>query len=222
MQRVQVQVPVSAPFVCPECGGRLRPPGRTAGAGRPWLLPAARIAVLVGAIAGSLGIGYSVGRVQPTVHRAVQDAGVKIGAASAALGLSGKTAPPKPAAPAPRASPGPTLAAAPQPVFVGERPYPMREITTDITNPPYRLAREAKFGQVTLDCGLEAVLTHPACKITDIRGADAFSAAAIAWLQSLSVQYAPSNRTGTPTLLDHRWRITFQDFSGTTNPEAAH
>lgn len=217
MQRVQVRVPISEPFVCPECGGRLRPPGRLGGSRRPWLLPAMRVSVLVGCIGAALVLGYSVGRIQPAVHKAVQqaarDAGAGLKSAGSALGL-GDQPPPKPAAvvpPAPRA---------PLPIFVGERPYPTRALSVDVTNPPTHLPREARFGEVTIDCTLEAVLTHPTCHVTDIRGADAFSAAAIAFLQSQAVQYAPSSRTGSPTLLDHRWRVVFQDFSGAPDPVA--
>jgi hypothetical protein len=219
MQRVQVRVPISEPFVCPECGGRLRPPGRLGGGRRPWLLPAVRVTVLVGCMGAALAIGYAVGRVQPAVHKVVQQAargaGAGLKSAGNALGL-GDQPPPKPAPvvpPAPRA---------PLPVFVGDRPYPSRALAVDVTNPATHLAREARFGEVTIDCTLEAALTHPTCHVTDIRGADAFSAAAITFLQSQAVQYAPSTRTGAPTLLDHRWRVVFQDFSGVPDAEASH
>ncbi len=218
MQRVQVRVPISEPFVCPECGGRLRPPGRMGQGRRPWMLPAVRLGVLVTAIGASLGLGYSLGRVQPVMHQAVQsvalhaDAGLN--AAGSALGLDNK-----PPAPAPVVVPAP---AKPSPIFVAERAFPLRAMPVDVTNPAARLDKEAKFGQVTIDCRQDAILTHPSCHVVDIRGADPFSAAAITWLQSLTVQYAPTTHNGKSSLLDHRWRVVLQDFSGRSTGEDTH
>jgi hypothetical protein len=180
-----------------------------------------RISVLIGCIGAALALGYSLGRVQPAVHKAVQqaarDAGAGLKSAGNALGLGDQPPPPKPLAPV--APPAPR---APLPIFVGERPYPARALSVDVTNPPTHLPREARFGEVTIDCTLQAVLPHPTCHVTDIRGADAFSAAAITFLQSQAIQYAPSSRTGSPTLLDHRWRVVFQDFSGTSETSGPH
>ncbi len=202
MQRVLVHVPVSQAFVCPECGGPLRAPLGRRSTLRRNALPALRIAVLLGAMAASLGLGYSIGRLQDIARQAAEaaarDAQSRLAVAGGALGLS-DSAP---------ALPGPP------PVFVAERPYPAKAPSVDVSNPAVRLPREARFGQVTLDCVLEQPAVHAACQVTDIRGADAFSAQAIAWLQSLNVHYASSAKAGHPAELNHRWRMVIEDFSG--------
>ena len=207
MQRVLVQVPLSQPFVCPECASPLRAPGRRSPGGRPWLLPALRVGVLLAAMGASLVIGYTAGRAQHSVTQAVEVAGKRasegIDAAGAVLGLA--TPPVAPVAANP----------AGESVFVAERPYPLRLSPVDASKPAVHLTREARFGQVTIDCAVAQALRHPACQVTDIRGADPFSASAVQWLQSLSVHYAPSLRAGVPVSMDHRWRVVLEDFSGT-------
>lgn len=202
MQRVQVQVPVSQPFVCPECGNPLRP-RRLSPDGPPVVLPALRIAILLGAMAASLGAGYTIGRVQHTVGRVVRTAADTADAgltrAGAALGLADR--------PAAAVQPGPAPAALPN--FVTERPFPVHAAAV---SPPWRLAHETRFGQVTVDCALDAPAVHAACRITAIRGADAFSAQAVTWLQGLAVRYRPASHGG--ALADHRWRVVFEDASG--------
>ena len=210
MQRVLLKVPLSQPFVCPECAGPLRAPRRGIIAGRPVVLPMLRLAVLVAAVGTSLAIGYAAGRVRSTVGTAVTAATANLDAnlhvAKAALGLA-----PPAAAPA----------ASAMPVFVSERAYPVRLASVEVSKPAARLPGESRFGQLTLDCTLTAGSTRPSCQVTDIRGADPFSAAAIVWLQGLSVAYAPSLRGGLPASLAHRWRVVFEDFSGTSLPAKA-
>ncbi len=208
MQRVLVKVALSQPFVCPECGSPLRPPGQLRKAARlSLLLPALRMAVLLAAMGASGAAGYVAGRMQPAVSKAVHTAGTGLEAVESAVGLAVPS-------PAVAANAVPTARAA-APVFVADRPYPLRAAPVDAAKPPGRLMREARFGQVTVDCALAAVLRHPACQVTDIRGADPVSAAAVLWLQGLSVQYAPSVRGGASVSLDHRWRVIFEDYSGT-------
>ena len=210
MQRVVVQVPLNQPFVCPECASPLRPPVRRMNGGRPLMLPLLRVAVLLGGMGASLVVGYVAGRVQHTVGAAVSvaghNAGAHLDAAKAVLGLSAP-APAPPAAIAAFGTPAP-------PVVVAEREFPAHVAAVDIAKPASRLAHEARFGQVTVDCVLPGGHIHPACQVTDIRGADPVSAAAVAWLQSLAVQYAPSLRGGARAGVDHRWRVVFEDFSG--------
>jgi hypothetical protein len=208
MQRVLVQVPVSQPFICPECGGRLRPPGSRWRGSKPALLPLLRLMVLALCCAASMGLGYSIGRVQPAVQAASH---------KAAAELTALIAPPPPVPVAAILPPTPPPPPAPKPappILVSNRPFPPRLASADITDPPARLPHEAKFGQVVIDCGLDSLSTKASCKIGDVRGGDAFSKSAQAWLESLAVQYAPGDRAGTPILLDHRWRVTFQDYDG--------
>ena len=209
MQRVLVQVPVSQKFICPECSGHLRPPGSVPGLSRAAVLPAARIVVLAAGMTVALGAGYEIGRVQPVVRQAVDSASkaarVELAAARTAL------LPDAPASPVRTGAA--TLAMAP--ILVSEHAFPARAASADTVNPPARLTHEARYGQVTVDCTLGALLTKPSCQVTDTKGSDAFSAAAMNWLQQMNVQYAPGTRSGTAALMDHRWRVTFTDFSGT-------
>ena len=137
MQRVLVQVPLSQPFVCPECASPLRAPGRRSPGGRPWLLPALRVGVLLAAMGASLVIGYTAGRAQHSVTQAVEVAGKRasegIDAAGAVLGLA--TPPVAPVAANP----------AGESVFVAERPYPLRLSPVDASKPAVHLTREARF-----------------------------------------------------------------------------
>ena len=208
MQRVLLKVPLSQPFTCPECAGPLRAPRRGSIAGPPFVLPMLRLGVLVAAMLVSLGVGYLAGRARSAVGTAVTAASANIGAnlhqAKTALGLA-----PEPSSPAP---------ARPAPIFVSERAYPARLPSVDSSKPAAHLPGEARFGQVTLDCTVEAAASGPTCQVTDIRGADAFSAAAIVWLQDLAVHYGPTLRGGVPASLAHRWRVVFEDFSGTSMP----
>ncbi len=201
MQRMLVQVPVDKAFVCPECARPLRPPGSRAD-GRPTILPVLRLVVLGGAVVVSLATGYLVGRVKPAVDKAVavaeQEVGLTLGQRSA---LSGKQAGAELPAAAPLAPP----------IEVTGRPYPARAAAAGAAIPVPKLGREARAGQVTLDCLLTQAQHHPVCRVADIRGTDAISAASLAWLQGLSVHYT----SGTA---DHRWRVTFEDFSGTAKP----
>lgn len=210
MQRVLLRVPLSQPFVCPECAGQLRAPRRGSLGGRPVVLPMLRLAVLVVAMAVSLAAGYAAGRVRNVVGTAVTVATASIGAnlheAKAALGLA-----PPPTVPA-------SASAGTAPIFVSERAYPARLPPVDVSKPAARLPGEARFGQVTLDCTVDAGSGRPSCRVADIRGADPFSAAAIVWLHDLAVQYGPSLRSGVPASLAHRWRVIFEDFSGTSVP----
>lgn len=201
MQRILLKVPLSQPFVCPECGSALRAPLRKTIVGRPLILPALRLAVLVTAMGVSLATGYAIGRVQHRVGAAVTVASASLGAdLHAARTMLGLVPPP----PAPAALP----------IFVAERPYPARLPSVDVSRPAPRLPAEARFGQVTLDCLLDAELFRPSCQVTDIRGADAFSAAAVVWLQGLAVRYGPGRRGGVAVPLAHRWRVVFEDFGG--------
>ena len=213
MQRVLLRVPLSQPFVCPECAGPLRAPQRGTLGGPPVVLPMLRLAVLAVAMAVSLAAGYAAGRARNVVGTVVTVATANIGAnlheAKAALGLA---APPE--APA-------SASALAAPIFVSERAYPARLPAVDVSKPAARLPGETRFGQVTLDCTVDAGSGRPSCKVTDIRGADPFSAAAIVWLHDLAVRYGPSLRSGVPASLAHRWRVVFEDFSGTSLPSKA-
>ena len=221
MQRILVEVPVNKPFVCPECGGKLRPPVDS-GMRRPWVMPAIRLAILLAGIGLGTVQGYVMGRMQPSVKKAVatvsQDTVDKVNAARALLGLPKipaeaiRMAPAAPPAPPP--SPTPSKPVAP-PILVEARPYPRKPPPLETEDPPPHLADEQHFGQVVVDCTLGAIQVKPDCHASNIRGADAFSAAAVAWLNTLSVQYAPGTRHGAPALLDHRWRVFFEDFAGT-------
>lgn len=215
MQRVLVHVPVSKSFVCPECGGALRAPGRRGGTSAAGLLPFLRISILLGGMAAALSLGYGMGRVQPVVAHAVgsasQAAVDKVRAARSALL-------PHPSAVAPAqagtetagdpASPLPAL-----PLVVASVPPP-RLPPEDVAAPPARLLREQRFGRVVVDCTLGALVTRPVCHVADRRGGDAFSAAALTWLQDRAVQYAPDPKSRSASLADHRWRVVFEDFSG--------
>ena len=162
-----------------------------------------RLVVLGGAVAVSLATGYLVGRVKPTVDEAVRTAEQELTPKlrASAAGKPGE-AEPKPAAP---------------PIEVAGRPYPARAGTAVIA--VQRLGREARAGEVTLDCLLTQTQLHPACRVADIRGTDAVSAAALGWLQGLSLRYVPGTPDGTGKQApDHRWRVTFEDFSGTAKP----
>lgn len=217
MQRVLVQIPVEKPFICPECGGRLRPPRFSRGSQRPWVLPLARLIVLIICVGVALALGYAMGRVQPAVKAAAarvsKDASIQLETARGMIGLPPAEAP-KPVLPAPAPPKPPAVVP-----LVPDRPYPAHVPPLDVADPPAHLVKEDHFGQVTIDCVLDAVLTKPVCHIGDIRGGDAFSAPALAWLRTLEVQYAPGKRGGVPVLLDHRWRVVFEDFSG-TEPKA--
>jgi hypothetical protein len=220
MQRILVEVPVNEPFICPECSGKLRPPIESAQR-RPWVMPALRFGVLLVGIGLGAWQGYLIGRMQPAMKKAVatvsQDTVEKVNAARALLGLSKLSADsikvePAPTPPAPPpATPKPVLL----PVLVAEHPYPRKTPPLESEDPPTRLADEQHAGQVVIDCLLGALQTRADCHASNIRGDDAFSAAGVAWLQSLALQYAPGTRNGAPALLDHRWRVVFEDFSGT-------
>jgi hypothetical protein len=89
--------------------------------------------------------------------------------------------------------------------LVAPRAYPAHAPSLDVADPPAHLQAEERYGQVTIDCAIAALQIKPVCHATDIRGADAFSGRAVAWLQGLAVQYAPGTRAGAPALLDHRF-----------------
>ncbi len=205
MRRLLVKVPVTAPFTCPECGGALRPPMSAKRAGRPWVMPLLRIMLLLVGIGLGFVQGYLTGRFQPAMTAAFfaasSDAARRLGLAGSGLVL-----PPKAASPAP----------APEklPVLVEARPLPARLRPADSVAAPH-LADEKLFGRVVLDCAIDAISTHAGCRVSDVRGGDAFSPLAQAWLRSLDVRYAPEMRAGKPALTDHRWRVVVEDFSGT-------
>jgi hypothetical protein len=234
MQRVLVTVPIGEKFVCPECGTPLRPPN--AGAKRlPWVLPALRIAILVLGI-GLGGVqGYLIGRLHPVRTAATDAAGLRINTARAALGLpkldadalpaSGSadataSAPPVPA-PAGDAEAAKKLAEAARLPYVQERPFPANLPPLETADPSQHLQEEERFGQVTIDCLQPAATDEPDCHVGNLRGADAFSAASLAWLKTLAVRYGPGTRDGAPARLDHRWRIIIEDFSGFAAKPAA-
>ena len=202
MQRALVQVPVSKAFVCPECARPLRPPGSRAD-GRPTILPVLRLVVLGGAVVASLATGYLVGRVKPAVDKAVtvaeQEVGLTPGQRSTPAGKQAG------------AEQSAAVSLAPS-IEVTGRPYPARAAAAGAAIQAPKLGREARAGQVTVDCLLTQAQRHPACRVADVRGTDAVSAASLAWLQGLSVHYTPdgAGKAGS----DHRWRVTFEDFSG--------
>lgn len=215
MQRRLVRVPVSRPFVCPECGGKLRPPGQ----GRRTqarLVPMVRLGVLVGGMGAALVLGYMAGQAQSSVIHAVGRAG-QVAETRLAAARTAIIPPAPPAAPAP-ARIGPDLAksaAEPAlPTIVAFRSLPAHAKPADLVSPPARLMHEYRTGQVVVDCTLAALVTQPVCKVATTRGSDAFSAAALAWLQQLRVQYAPNPDSRSPVLPDHRWRLVVEDFSG--------
>jgi hypothetical protein len=214
MQRVLVTIPLGEPFICPECSGKLRPPAE-ANTGRPWVMPALRILVLLVGI-GLGGVqGYLIGQMRPQVHpemtAASKDAALRTNTARGMLGLKTLTpesimavsAQPAPAAPAQAALP-----------LVQQRPYPTRTVPLDLADPAQHLQKEERSGEVTLDCILLATRARPSCRVGDIRGSDAFSAASLAWLRTLAVKYAPVGRDSRSGGPDHRWRIIFEDFRG--------
>jgi hypothetical protein len=210
MQRLRVTIPLGEPFVCPECGGALRPPAE-ANSGRPWVMPALRIGVLVVGI-GLGGVqGYLIGRVQPAVHSAVtaasKDAALQLNTARAMLGL--KTLAPDAVVAVPAPPPPPAQA-----VLVQQRAYPTRTVPLELADPAQHLQKEERAGQVTVDCLLVAARDTPSCRVGDIRGTNAFSAASLAWLSKLAVKYAGDGRDGRLGGPDHRWRIIFEDFRG--------
>lgn len=192
MQRVLVAVPVGQPFTCPECGSALRPPNM--GRERPWVMPLFRLVVLAIGIGIGFAQGYLIGRVQPAVVQGLRTLPQR------AVQLARAPAPAAPVSPPAR------------PVEkVVERPFPARAMPLDATDPAPHLAREQRFGQVTIDCFLRAFEKRPSCHVGDVRGADAFSHPALDWLQSYDVEYLPGTEPAGP---DHRWRIIFQDFDG--------
>jgi hypothetical protein len=215
MQRVLVEIPVSEPFICPECGGKLRPPASRR-RGRPWVMPALRVAVLFLGVGLGLAVGYSFGRMQPAIHKAVsgvsRETVVQVNTARSLLGLP--KLPDNAILKPPAVTPVPPVAPRIAPL-VAEHAYPAHAPPLEVADPPVHLQAEERYGQVTIDCSIAALQIKPVCRATDIRGADAFSDRAVAWLQEFEVQYAPGTRAGAPSLLDHRWRIIFQDFSGT-------
>jgi hypothetical protein len=221
MQRILVEVPIGKAFVCPECGGKLRPPSG-GGLHRPWVMPALRIAILFLGIGLGTLQGYVWGRMQPTMKKAVatvsRDTAEKVNAARALLGLQKLPSEAIRLAPAPPVpateSAAPPAKAVTSSILVADRPYPRKAPALDTEDPPTHLADEQHFGQVVVDCTLGALQVRPECHASNVRGGDAFSASAVAWLNGLSVQYAPGNRNGAPTLLDHRWRVFFEDFAG--------
>jgi hypothetical protein len=215
LQRLTLRVPVGQPFICPECGGPLHSPV----SGRPGLRRLLWSVLLLGILAGSVGAGYWIGRREAVVIMRAVPAPPR-----AVPVLHTKPPPPVPVA-APQPQPPPPVARPvptppPLPPLVSERPFPPGLGPVDRAAPPTYLRREVYYGQVTIDCTLDAIETKPTCHVADIRGSDAFSTDALAWLQQRAVQYAPSQRLGQPTLLDHRWRILFEDFSGQKRPQA--
>jgi len=214
MQRLRVTIPLGAPFVCPECGKPLRPPAE-ANSGRPWVMPALRILVLLAGI-GLGGVqGYLIGRVQPAVHSAVtaasKDAALQLNTARAMLGL--KSLAPD-AVVAVAAKPPPPEPPKAEALLVQPRAYPTRTVPLELSDPSQHLQKEERAGQVTVDCLLVAAREKPSCRVGDIRGSDAFSAASLAWLSELAVTYAGDGRDGRLGGPDHRWRIIFEDFRG--------
>ena len=203
MQRAMIQVPLNAAFVCPECAGALSAPQSSVRL-KAAMLPALRIAVLLTGMGMAFTSGYGVARVQPAVGRAVSEA------SRTALQAADTMMHP----------PLPLSVPSGQIVQVTKRPYPARPGPVDLASPPARLLHEERFGQVTVDCALAAQAPRPVCHVADIRGADAFSGDATAWLQNRAVHYQPAAHSSEPRPLDHRWRVVFQDFGGTQKRDA--
>ncbi len=219
MQRILVEVPIGKPFVCPECSGKLRPPNAT-GLRRPWVMPALRLVILCAGVGAGMVQGYTLGRMQPAMKKAAatvsQDTVEKVNTARAMLGLK-QLAPDaiNPEASATPSTPAPPSAKpAAAPILVADHPYPRKTRALEIEDPPAHLADEQRFGQVVVDCTLGAAQVRPECRASDVRGADAFAASAVAWLNGLSVQYAHGDHGGGAALPDHRWRVTFEDYAG--------
>ena len=211
LQRRLVRVPVSQAFVCPECGGALRPPVRTGRSGSR-LLPLARLGILAGGMAASLVAGYLAGRAQTPVIQAAsrvrQVAAGQIGLVRTAL-LAARPPSPQPA----QTGPQPTVSDPFLPSVVEYRPWPARVGPAEVSSPA-RLLHEARAGPRGLDWTRGGRVTPPVGPQAAARGRGAFSASALAWLRQLRVQYALPRGQTSSALPDHRWRVVFEDYEG--------
>ncbi len=225
MRRLQVRVPISEPFVCPECASPLRAPARISQKeARGWLLPI-NVWILVAGVAASGACGFFLGRNVPLVH--VQNP--RMAAASVPVKPpmfsqllrdqpSGGNHPSIRSSPPEGLSTGLGAGALPLPLVVTERPFPSHAPAVERIDPPHRMQAEVQAGQVVIDCLLGSAVFHPACKVSNARGTDAFSEAAVAWLQKLPVRYVTGAHGAATVALDHRWRVVFDDFT-TPPPE---
>jgi hypothetical protein len=209
MQRMEVRVPISQPFVCPECSSPLRAPSRISRqTARAWPLQVNLLILAAGIAASGVG-GFMIGRQMPAIQ----------GAARPRVASIAPAASPSPGQPAVRQSlpagltTGTGAAALPAPLVVAERPYPSHASAVEKIDPPPKMQAEVQSGQVVIDCMLGSAVFHPACKVSHVRGTDAFSEAAMAWLQKLPVRYVTGPRGVAPVALDHRWRVVFDDFN---------
>lgn len=226
MQRIQVRVPVSQPFICPECASPLRPPTRLAGGSSSvWLTALATLSLLATVAASGTG-GYMIGQWHSIPNRAASPVISQPPEVHAAAILPPAAQPPperKVSAAPVSVTPAPqSIASMPPPIVVTDRPYPAHPPSLEASDPSPRIPQETKSGQVTIDCLLAAALIRPACRVTSVRGTDALSAAAVTWMQRLSVHYTSGPDASDFAAPDHRWRVVIDDFSGPPRRNSPH
>ena len=114
---------------------------------------------------------------------------------------------PRVAAPSPRLEPLPTLSEAPPAIDRGFSPA-----TLSGGVPPYPVdyVHDGRIGEVSLSCTIEASGEPSHCKVQDVAGGRRFAEAAVDWLNSGAVHYAPILRHGRPIAEEAHWTIRFR------------
>ena len=258
-----LMVELGAEFLCPECGGALRPPRppapSTLARFAPALMAGAAVLVLVG---GGLGVGYVwVGRQAAAPHQAasaspaapppmsvarppapvrnlaapapvvappVQTAMVSARPPLAPAPASAAAAPPV-TAPAVIAPPVATasvaMAAAPHPAPPAIKPAPVaapvpiaqlpdrafdpRPVTGGAPAYPDDYVHRHPAGRVTVSCTIAANGQPAGCRALQVAGGKEFAGAALAWLRSGQVRFAPIVRHGAAVAETARWTLAF-------------
>ncbi len=139
---------------------------------------------------------------QEETARATQEA-----ARQAALRQAAADAAAREAARAARPAPPPKLAAAPAGPTRGFSSRPLSGGT-----PVYPAAYEAEGrpGRVTVACLISASGTPSGCHVVGSQGGVAFNNAALNWLRSGEVRFAPILHNGEAVSEEHSWSISFQ------------
>jgi hypothetical protein len=77
--------------------------------------------------------------------------------------------------------------------------------------PPYPsdYVRDGRAGEVAVDCIIDAGGEPQHCKVTDVLGGRRFAEAAVNWLNTGAVRFAPAIRNGVPVAEERHWHIAF-------------
>jgi hypothetical protein len=124
--------------------------------------------------------------------------------------------PPPTAAPAPPpkpqvvlSTPTPPRAAEPAAPRGDDRPFHAAPVAGGAPVYPHAYEEDGRAGSVTISCTIQTSGFPSGCRVLNVQGGSAFSAAVIKWVSSGRVRFAPILRNGQPVAETHQWAVSF-------------